>query len=100
MTTVQQAEPTQSLEFVCEWFERAHKNAAAAGKKDAAVLWGDGLDQIRSMATQRDELVAALQNLADAADNLGHAEGGQDGRFGLERFAALANDLLRKVEAA
>lgn len=60
MTTVQQEGPTQSLEFVCEWFERARKNAAAAGKKDAAVLWGDGLDQIRSMATQRDDLVAAL----------------------------------------
>jgi|ERR1035437_722529 hypothetical protein len=54
-------EPTQSFEFICGWFERSSTTAKAQGKKDAAILWQDGLDQLQHIASQRDDLVTTLK---------------------------------------
>ena len=58
-----QAAPTQSFDFVCKWFEKASKTAKAQGRTDSALLWQDGLDQLTNLASQRAELVEALQEL-------------------------------------
>lgn len=55
--------PTQSFEFVCEWFERARLNAETIGKKEAAALWADGLEQLKHLQAQNADLVKALHHL-------------------------------------
>ncbi len=53
--------PETSIEFVIEWFERAAKNAEAQKRHDSATLWRDGLQHIKSLAEQRDDLLAAIE---------------------------------------
>jgi hypothetical protein len=60
--------PTQTFESICEWFECAANIAKANRKLDSAQLWQDGLDQLRHIASQRNDLKLALKNLLRAVD--------------------------------
>ena len=39
--------PDQHFEFICEWFQKGHDNALKQGRKESALLWADGLTQIK-----------------------------------------------------
>lgn len=54
--------PTTSFEFIEGWFEKAAKNAKAQGRVDSSALWDDGLEHLRHIKSQRDELLEACKN--------------------------------------
>lgn len=56
-------EPAVSFETVCDWFDRAAVNAKAQGKVDASLLWQDGLEHLRHLQSQRNDLVNSLQEI-------------------------------------
>lgn len=73
-----QINPTTSFEFIEGWFEKT------------ANLWVDGLEHLRHLKSQRDELLAACKAVAEAwqgTDNMTDPD-------------ADGHEVLQKVKAA
>jgi hypothetical protein len=56
--------PETSFEFICEWFEKARKNALAQGRNDSAKLWEDGLQHLKYYHSQY-MLLKAREEVSD-----------------------------------
>jgi hypothetical protein len=90
-------QPTQSFEFVCEWFERAAKNAKAQGKSDAAALWEDGLAQIKHLAAQRDAALLNAKQRIDACIKDGPLQGDGWDKTAERNGLILASNILTQM---
>ena len=48
--------PDTSFEFIEEWFLKAAENAQKQGRNESALLWRDGLQHLRYMHDELDEI--------------------------------------------
>lgn len=52
---------------------------------------------LAQLVAERDKLATALRNLMQAADNIGHCEGGLDGKYELDDASVAADKILKEL---
>lgn len=52
---------------------------------------------LAQLVSERDNLATALRNLMQAADNIGHCEGGLDGKNELDDASIVADKILKEL---